>query len=92
MATILVERMAKSPRKGRPKRDEGDGKTKHVRVFDDLAEKIGWIVKVEGGSSAQLLDPIIRDHIDERYQAIKPTVDAIIRAMDKRRKTSPGEE
>lgn len=64
-------------RAGRPKKDDGDQETTHTRVFKDLAEMIRWIVRVEGGSSAQLLDPLIRTPIAARYSKIEHLVAGI---------------
>lgn len=61
-------------RGGRPKRDE-EGKTRQVRVNDDLAYMIGWIVRFdESLTSATLLDPMIRDKITALFEPLKPQV------------------
>lgn len=69
-------------RTGRPRKGSGDRGTKHVRVFDDAAEMIGWIVRIEGGSSATLLDPMIRAQLTARYLKHKDVIDKI-RAAEK---------
>lgn len=58
-------------RGGRPKKDEGEKGTRHVRVFEDLADMIGWIYyfesKEEKTSVAQIIDPLLREKVQERY-------------------------
>lgn len=68
-----VRRMGKG---GRP-RGNADAETKQTRINDDLREMLAWIVRIEGGSSAQILDPLIRPEIEARYARVKPTVDRI---------------
>jgi hypothetical protein len=65
---------------GRPRKGEGEQETKHTRVFMDVAEWIGWIVRIEGGSSAQLLDPLIRSPIGARYKRIEHLVEQVKQA------------
>lgn len=62
---------------GRPKKGAEAGSTATLRVFSDLAEMIGWIVRLDGVSSANLLDPLIRPQISARYETIRKDVDAI---------------
>lgn len=52
----------------KPRRNESDQGTKHVRLFEDIVDMVGWIVRVEGGSSAQLLDPMIRAQVTAKYR------------------------
>jgi hypothetical protein len=49
-------------------RDESEKGTRQVRVFDDVGEMISWIIKIEGGTTAALLDPMIRDGVVARYR------------------------
>lgn len=69
--------MATGGRGGRPKKADGDQATKHVRLFEDIAEWVGWIVRIEGGSSSQLLDPLVRAPILARYKKIEHLVEEI---------------
>lgn len=74
----MVARVTMSPKRtGRPKKGSGERGTKHVRVFEDAAEMIGWIVRIEGGSSATLLDPMIRAQLAARYLKHKDVIDKI---------------
>jgi hypothetical protein len=71
---------------GRPKGNQ-DASTRQVRVADDLAEMIGWIVRILGKSnrdyanSAQLLDPMIRAQVESLYHPIAPRVEQIKKKM-----------
>lgn len=58
--------------RGRPKLDDGD--TRMVRAYADVADMIGWIVRVEGGTVAGLIDPLIRAPILARYAKIEHLV------------------
>jgi hypothetical protein len=62
--------MAKPRKGGRPRSEDADGGTRHVRVNPDIAEMISWILRVLGPevSSAKLLDPILRGPIAARYK------------------------
>lgn len=71
--------MAKG-RGGRPKKEAGEAGTRGVRVYADVAEMLGWILRVDGGTSAGLLDPLIRPQVVSRYAAIEGAVEAIKRA------------
>ena len=62
---------------GRPRKSDGDQATRHVRLFEDIAEWVKWVVRVEGGSSAQLLDPLIRAPILARYKKHEKAIEAI---------------
>lgn len=41
---------------------------------------VAWIVRVKGGTAASLIDPLLRPQIVARYAAIKPAVDAMLKA------------
>lgn len=58
--------------------------TRHVRIAGDLADMLGWIIRVEGGTAADELDPLIRAAVVQRYAAIKPAVERLLKT--KRRK------
>lgn len=83
MALLLGTRMAKA---GRPKLDDSDRGTKQVRVFEDLAEMISWIVRIEGGTTANLLDPMIRAEVESRYERHRAAIEKIRAAEDELRK------
>lgn len=69
-------------RQGRPKKSDGEQGTKHTRLFEDIVEMIGWITRVEGISSAQLLDPMVRGQVTARYAKHKSVIDRIKAAED----------
>lgn len=92
--------MAKQPG-GRPRGGEERG-SRLVRLNEDLAEMIAWIVKVEGGTAATLCDPLLRPQITARYKSIEQLVkqvreheekanELLRRAAEKRRKDHAGE-
>lgn len=87
MSTAAVIDMAKGGR-GRPRKDDGEATTRQIRVFEDLADKIGWIIEIEGGSVANLVDPLLRNAIETRYEGISAAVEAIKRARERGRKAS----
>lgn len=53
--------------------------TRHVRIAGDLADMLGWIVRVEGGTAADELDPLIRRAVVKRYATIKPAVEKLMK-------------
>lgn len=79
-------RMSKGrPPTGRPNR------TELIRVRSDLADMIRWICRAEVLEAADLLDPLIREAIQERYAGAY----ALIRQMKRRddaNKAAAGEE
>jgi hypothetical protein len=75
-ATLPSPSMAKDARKKTVK-DDG---TKQIRVFDDLADMIGWIIKLEGGTVAKLIDPILRPEIVAKYARYEKQVEQLKKA------------
>lgn len=51
--------------------------TRQVRVPEDLADMLTGIIEVEGGSVADILDPIARPAIVARFQQIEPALRTI---------------
>lgn len=84
--------MAKSG--GRPKGGGGKAATKHVRINDDLAEMLSWVLQVLGPdqSSARVLDPHIRGPITALYREHQTTIDALKRAHAKAKKAQDSGE
>jgi hypothetical protein len=70
------------PRMSKAKQDDGEAGTRQVRVMEDLGEMISWIIRVEGGKTANLLDPMIRAQITARYQKHKEVIEKIRAAED----------
>jgi hypothetical protein len=90
MLTLQRPTMA-STQRGRPPKDEDEG-TRMVRLYTDLADMIGWIVKLSGKkgyTAAQLVDPLLRPQIVARYDQIKPQVDKIKKAQAEAKKNDP---
>ena len=73
-----------------PRPDTADdmGKTRHVRLSNDLVDMISWLAHIEGGSAAQIIDPLVRQAITARYEGIRPLVEGIIRAKEEKSKRS----
>lgn len=57
--------------------------TRQVRIYEDLAKKLGDITDVTDQSIADLLDPIIRAHIEETHEKLKPAIKTIRAARSK---------
>ena len=70
--------------RGRPKLDEAE--TRMVRVHGDLADMIGWLVRIEGGTVAGLLDPLLRPQLVARYERIRPAVEQITKLRESAKK------
>ena len=73
--------MAKG-RGGRPKKSEGEKGTRHVRVFEDIADMLGWVYhfREQAGhreSVAQIVDPLIRAQVAAMYEPYRAAVEAI---------------
>lgn len=63
---------------GKEGRAQSEGKGSHqIRVAPDLGEMISWIIRLEGGTTVQLLDPMIRAQLTARYEKHKPAVEKI---------------
>lgn len=71
---------------GRPRESDGDQGTRQVRVFEDLADKLGWLTRINGGNAAQILDPLIRPSIESAFKMIEADVERIKRAEEEVRK------
>lgn len=79
---------------GRPKSGTGKATTKHVRINDDLAEKLSQVLQVLGKewSSARLLDPHIRGPITALYKQHETAINALKRAQAKARQTQQDQD
>lgn len=51
--------------------------TRQVRMHEDLADMLAGIIEVQGGSVAEILDPIARPEIVARFQQIEPALKTI---------------
>lgn len=74
---------------GRPKNAAGRASTKHVRINDDLAEKLSWVLQVLGPewTSARLLDPHIRGPITAMYAQHESAINGLKKAQAKARES-----
>lgn len=53
------------------------GKTTLIRVLEEQADKLGWLFKVRGISSAEFIGSRIEADLDAEYEAIRPLVEQI---------------
>lgn len=83
MVKHMVRTMAKG--RGRPPKPE-DEVNRGVRLNKDLADMIGWIVRLQGGTAAQLCDPLLRPQITKRYKDIEPEVERVKKAASNAKK------
>jgi hypothetical protein len=84
MPTALVQKMAR--KRGRPAKPETEG-TRMVRVPTDIADMIGWIVRIKkksdaGYTASELVGPMLRPGVTARYKLIESEVEKIKRAED----------
>ncbi len=82
MFAFLEPTVGKQKSKGRPTKEEGPGNTRLIRAFEDIADMIAWIVRVEGGTTANLIDPMLRPEVVARYEKHKDTIDRIKKAEE----------
>lgn len=75
-------------RGGRPDPETSRGGTKSLRVYEDLFEMAYWITEVTGEKSAELLDPMLRKPITEKYDQFRAAIDALKAARAKAGKRS----
>jgi hypothetical protein len=71
---------------GRPKSEEGDLGTKHVRIKADLAEMLSEILKIDGGTSADYLDPLVRPQIATTHAELLPAINALKKGREQAEK------
>lgn len=64
-------RMAKT---GRPPKGAGNQGTTQVRVNDDLAAMLSELSLVHPKSTAQILDPLIREEVQRLYELYLPKI------------------
>lgn len=86
MTTVTAQPMANPRGPGRPPAPEGE-ETRMVRLPSDLADMIGWIVKIRkkkdsSYTAAKLCGPLLRPGITSRYKQIEKDVESIKRLED----------
>lgn len=68
---------------------ESTPRTKHARINEDIAEKLGEVVEATGMTTAEYLDPLIRTKIEndhkENFAAIKVLRSARAKAAERRK-------
>lgn len=74
MELLLGPRMAKGKR---PAKGDGEKGSHQVRVMPDMGEMISWIIRIEGGTTAVLLDPMIRPQVTARYRRYEAEIEKI---------------
>jgi hypothetical protein len=52
----------------------GGAPTSHIRIAEDLAEMLGWVVRVGGTSAAEFADPLLRPAVEAAFEPIRPIV------------------
>jgi hypothetical protein len=88
---ISESRVAKGKTKGRPTASEGPANTRLIRAFEDIADMLAWIVRIEGGTTANLIDPMLRPQVTARFERHRETVDRIKKAEDEVRRVEDEE-
>jgi hypothetical protein len=61
---------------------KGENGTRQIRVYDDLADMIGEIIDVEGGTAAALIDPLLRPQISAKHRQLEPEIQKIRKAKE----------
>lgn len=61
---------------------KGENGTRQIRVYDDLADMIGEILEVEGGTAAALIDPLLRPQISAKHAQLEPEIQKIRKAKE----------
>lgn len=69
--------------------DAATPRTEMIRVRADLAEMLSAIYFHERANSAEVLDPLIRPALTERYNALPPEIRAAIKARRPRGSPTP---
>lgn len=79
----------------RPKKDDGEARTKHVRINGDLARMLGEVLDALGGSpewtSARFLDPHIRGPIQRAHKQHEELIQKLKRSRAKAKKQQGSE-
>lgn len=57
-----------------------------MRVNEDLADKLSWIVRLKDVTVAMYLDPLVRGQIESDYTEIEPDVKLIQKNEDAAKK------
>lgn len=68
------------------KAEKAEKGTHQIRVNPDLGEMISWIIRIEGGTTAVLLDPMLRAQVTARYKKYEAEIKKLKDAEEKMRK------
>lgn len=68
------------PQKRRERK--GENGTRQIRVYDDLADMIGEILDVEGGTAAALIDPLVRPQVSAKHEQLRSEIEKIRKAKE----------
>lgn len=79
LSRLVMPKGAKAGQDGGEKVEKG---THQIRVNADLGEMIAWILRIEGGTSAVLLDPMLRAQVTARYKRYEKEIDELRAAED----------
>jgi hypothetical protein len=60
--------------------------TRPVRVYDDVGDMLGWVIRLKGATSAERLDPLICPQVEAWYAEVAPEVESIKAAESRHRK------
>jgi hypothetical protein len=60
-----------------PGRPATDRKTDQTRAYADQVEKLQWLYRLTGVSSAEFIGPRIEKDLDEAYEKIRPIVEQL---------------
>lgn len=66
----------------RQRREKGESGTRQIRVYDDLADMIGEILEVEGGTAAAFIDPLVRPQITAKHAQLETEIQRIRKAKE----------
>lgn len=59
---------------GRPKNEQ---QTRHIRIAEDLAEKLAWLAEFGEETVGEIVDPLLRPEVERRYELIESRVKKI---------------
>jgi hypothetical protein len=81
--TATMARSRRTEKKEPTKADQNGPATKLVRVDADMADMMGWIARLKGGTVAQLVNRVMRAEVEATYKSIKGDVEAIRQIEEK---------
>ena len=66
-----------------PGRPRAERRSRGVKIYEDTADMLGWILKLEGNDEtvAEFVEALIRREVENRYAPLSKRVDAIKAAM-----------